>query len=57
MTAELKPNIFEGSTKFTCAEAAALIKNGLAIRAWYRPDGVMNHRDPDSDPAFVWSQE
>lgn len=48
------PSEYEGSKRVTCKEASALMKAGKAIKAWYRPDGLINYQDPDSDLAFVW---
>ena len=58
MPEEVKPlNVYEGSKKVTCTEAAIMLHDGRAIRVWFRPDGILNHQDPGSDPAFVWASE
>lgn len=39
--------------KTTCGEARRLLKRRLITAVWWRPDGIMNHNDPDEDVALV----
>ncbi len=54
---EERKDIFDGARKVTCGEASTLLHNDQAYRAWFRPDGILSHKEPENDPAFVWAQE
>jgi len=47
---------FDGAKRVTCKEAARLLENGKAWKAYFRPDGVLSHvsKVADNDVAFVW---
>lgn len=44
----------DGSKKASCKEATELLKENSVTKVWYRPNGKINHLDPDSDLALVW---
>ena len=40
--------------KKTCKEAVQLLKQGLAMKVWWRPNMHAIGHNPDDDPALVW---
>ena len=46
-----------GSRKVTCYEAAKLLRENIAIKVFFRPDGLINHDNSDNDTAYVWEDK
>ena len=46
-----------GSRKVTCHEAAKLLRENIAIKVFFRPDGLINHDSPGNDTAYVWEDK
>jgi hypothetical protein len=48
---------YSGSIQVSCREAAYLLNAELVEKAWFRPDGFIDHDNPDHDVAYVWYKE
>lgn len=57
MTDHTSNNIYAGSVKVSCREAAFLLNEDLVDKAYFRPNGIIDYNDPDIDVAFVWYKE
>lgn len=48
------PELIDHGKKVTCKEAADLLKENAATKVWFRPNGVIDYKDPDNDLAIAW---